>query len=200
MPTNTNSGKSYSVVSYPKAGYHGHRYADGRLVAVKGPHTAAEGGGGGAPAPGPSTAADMYGGPPPIDPEVEQRRIATQQSLQLGDAYDAYSKANLANTYGIGDVSNPYSKAKLLEQSYKNRQGSTRNSYAEQGQLYAGSLQKQIGEDARQNSIDYDALQRGYNSSLANIEKGRIDRYSNAGQVLDSATMNSILQALQNLR
>lgn len=191
---------AYQVVSYPKAGYHGHRYPDGRLVAVKGPHKASEGGGGGAPAPAAAPAAEMYGGPPPIDPEIEQRRIASQQSLQLGDAYDAYSKANLANTYGIGDTSNPYSKAKLLEASYKNRQGSTLNSYAEQGQLYSGALQKQIGEDARQNSIDYDSLQRGYYSALANIEKGRIDRYSQSGQVLDQATMASLLQSLQNLR
>lgn len=189
--------RNYTVASHPgKPGYHRHVYPDGHWKAVKGStHSLAEEGGGGGSAPAP----DPYTAPPP-DPELLQRQIAGQQSLQIGDAWDTYQKGVLSNTYGIGDTSNPYSRAKLLEDSYRKRQGSTLNNYASQGQLYSGALNKQMDEDQFQHNIDNNNMQRSYYDSLANIEKGRIDRYASTGQALDQAQLNSILQALQGLR
>lgn len=198
MPVNAKTGQSYSIRPHPsKSGYHQHVYAGGRVVSVRGPHTAAEDGGGGGAQ---GAAADPYTAPAPPDPQLEQQRIATQQSLQIGDAWDQYSRTRLSNTYGIGDTSNPYSRAKLLEDSFRRKQGSTLGNYASQGQLYSGALNVAQNDDQRQFSIDKDQMERSYYDSLANIEKGRLDRYSSAGMAMDQGTLNSILEALQRMR
>ena len=136
---------------------------------------------------------------PPVDPEVETRKALARQTLALGEISDTYQRTQLSNQYGIGDTTNPYSRAKLLEESYKGSRASTTNSYARQGQLYSGALQTaQQGVTSKYNK-DNDAMQRAYQDSRNKIAQGRLDRYASSGQTIDDATYKSIQSNLQGL-
>lgn len=116
-------------------------------------------------------------------------------ALPLDPAYD--SKVNALNTafdntnlslnqqdfatrqaYGLDPqfadpTQNPYTKAALLQASYlKANHGST-NSYASQGQLYAGSLSNALDTNRSSYGAGYDELNRAYLGDLGNIQGQR---------------------------
>ena len=83
------------------------------------------------------------------------------------------------------DPTDPYSKANLLTQSYKEGQTSNRNQYAGRGQLYAGSL-----------NAAQDRGTKGYNIGSNNLQNAFIDFIAgNQGQMNQAgATYNTTVQ------
>ena len=77
------------------------------------------------------------------------------------------------------DPNNPYSKANLLTQSYKEGQTANRNSFAGRGQLYAGSLNAAQGRATQ-----------GYNIGSNNLQNSFIDFIANNQQALGNAANN----------
>lgn len=140
-----------------------------------------------------------YPGYPPPDPELEARKALAKQTIALGEISDTYLRSQLQNQYGIGDTSNPYSRAKLLEKSYRDSQAGNINSYARMGQLYSGALQKAQMETTSKYNQNYDAMQRDYSNAQNKITQGRLARYANAGQPIDDATYQSLRRSLQGL-
>jgi hypothetical protein len=149
-----------------------------------------------APPPAPP-APDPGPGGPPVDPYLEARKAAAQRTLQIGHAQDQYQFGRIENQFGFGsDMSNPYSQAKLLEESYKrSRQGSV-TSYAAQGQLYSGALQRKTEDDYRNYNIGVDQARRSYEGAKGDVLRGATERYSGVLGDIDEATFQSLLKAL----
>jgi hypothetical protein len=134
---------------------------------------------------------------PPVDPQAEAYKVSAQRNAALGDADAGYQTARIENQYGLGsDRSNPYSDAKLLEDSYLRDQRGTTNSYAAQGQLYSGAYKRMKGENERQYSIGYDRLARSYQDAKYGVTRGQLQSYADFGSGVDDERFRSILRGL----
>lgn len=135
--------------------------------------------------------------PPPLDPAFQAQQAAANLNIQFGNAWDQYQTGQIENQYGLGlDTSNPYSRAKLLEESYTRSRRGTTNSLAAQGQLYSGAMQTAQDENLRNYSIGKDTLSRERQAALDAILKGNLDRYGQVGANIDDQTLQSLLAAL----
>jgi len=191
---------AYRTVKVP--GGTRHIWPNGRNVFIKAPTARINSPRADAPgAPGATGAAGVsydIGGTP-IDYAAENQKAVSRQQLALGAASDTYDRSQLSNEYGFGDTSNPYSRAMMLEASYKKNQGSNTNSYAKQGQLYSGALQTAQNAATGSYNQSYDTLRRDYAKGQNAISQRALSRYSNAGTVMDDATYNSIQRGLTGL-
>ena len=139
--------------------------------------------------------------PVPIDPEVEAERIAASRGLGVAQLNYGYGQGALAqdtgyNATGRRDYSNPYSRASLLEESYKRSKRDTTGSYAGQGQLYSGALRVAQGENARNYSIGSDQLQRGAAGGYQGLRTDLLNTASSYGTALPADKWNEILRAM----
>lgn len=133
----------------------------------------------------------------PLDPAVENARVVGNRNVALSNAYGTYQLGELENVYGLGnDTSNPYSKAKLLEDSYNRSRRGSLNSYAEVGQLHSGAYGRAQGENQRNYLMGYDQLSRSYTGAKQNIGLAGLQTYANAGTSIDQATFDAALRAL----
>lgn len=146
-----------------------------------------------APAWQPQAAPAPVTGPPP-DPTFIAQQNAANRGLALGSAWDQYSLGQIENDYGLGsDVSNPYSRAKLLEDSYHNQQRGTLNSATN---LYSGAMQDRQDTNARNYAIGYDQLRRQYQGQKAGVLRGAVDRYSSTLGNVSQQDLDSLLRQL----
>jgi hypothetical protein len=130
----------------------------------------------------------------PLDPAAEAARVAGQRNLGISEADAVYDTGQIENEYGLGlDKSNPYSRARLLEESYKRSQRGTLNSAG--NQLYSGAYQRMQGENTRNYSMGYDQLSRDYGNQLRNVQRGRLQSYANYGTGMDQAEWERLLRA-----
>lgn len=149
------------------------------------------------PAPGAPAPPDPGPGGPPVDPYLEARKVAAQRTLQIGAAQDTYQLGRIENMYGFGsDMSNPYSQAKLLEDTYKRTKRGSETSYAAQGQLYSGALQRKLEDDYRNYNVQTDQARRAYQDAKGEVQRGQVDRYSGILGDIDEQTYQSLLRAL----
>ena len=132
---------------------------------------------------------------PPIDPAFEAYRAAAGRNVSLSDAEAKYQQGALSNEYGIGDSSNPYSKAALLQESYNRSKLGTQNSVGG-NQIFSGSYQNAQGENDRNYSIGSDALKRAYGQASHGIQYGQAQTYANNALGVDSEKFNALLRAL----
>ena len=77
----------------------------------------------------------------PPDPQYISDMAGVNRDYNFGSAQLAQQGGLLNYETGIGDASNPYSRAALLQKSYETNQRGSTNSYAASGQLYSGALQ-----------------------------------------------------------
>lgn len=134
---------------------------------------------------------------PPIDPNYDAYRVSSGRNLALANADATYAGAQIENQYGLGsDTSNPYSRAKLLEETYKRSQRGTLNNYAAQGQLYSGAYGRMQGENKRNYSMGYDELARSYQDAKRTNTRNQLGAYADYGVGVDDAQFNSLLRAL----
>jgi hypothetical protein len=134
---------------------------------------------------------------PPIDPMYEAYKVSAQRNTALADADAAYQTARIENQYGLGaDRSNPYSDAKLLEDSYLRSQRGTTNSYAAQRQLYSGAYKRMQDENKHQYNVGYDRLAREYQDAKYGVVRGQLGSYVQYGAGVDDERFRSILRGL----
>jgi hypothetical protein len=142
---------------------------------------------------------------PPVDPYLERAKAQAANAMRLGDAWDTYSTGVTQADYGFNaqggiDQSTPYSRAKLLEDSYKRGQRANTDTYAGMGQLYSGAYGVEQNYGARNYDIGIDQLKKGLGSALDTTLKGRLDRYSTYGADLDQQSLESLIAALSKGR
>jgi hypothetical protein len=134
---------------------------------------------------------------PPVDPDYEAYRVSANRNVALADADAGYQNARIENQYGLGsDRSNPWSDAKMLEDSYLRDQRGTTNSYASQGQLNSGAYQRMQGENKRSYSIGYDRLARDYQDAKYGVARDQLQTWADSGVGIDQAKFESILRSL----
>lgn len=135
---------------------------------------------------------------PPIDPEFEAYKVGANRNVALADADATYQLGRIDNQYGLGaDQSNPYSQAKLLEESYKRSTRGTENSYASMGQRNSGAYRRMQGENARNYSIGFDQLSRGYQDARYGVVRGQLGSYAENSTGVDQASFEALLRALR---
>lgn len=134
---------------------------------------------------------------PPADPYLDAQKAAADRNLKFGDAADAYQKTQIENRYGFGtDTSNPYSVAKLLQDSYQKSQKATSLGMAAQGQLYSGALQSKLEQGTRDYNIDFDRQKRSYQDQLYELLLGKAQRYGSTIADISNEQRDSLLRAL----
>lgn len=135
---------------------------------------------------------------PGIDPNLEASKVAAGRNVAFADADAGYQNARIENEYGLGsDISNPFSQAKLYEESYKRGQRGTQNSYAAQGQLNSGAYGRAQGENDRNYLMGYDKISRGYSDALANVTRNQLQTYNSNAMGVDQSQYDAILRALR---
>lgn len=137
----------------------------------------------------------------PLDPAVASAQVAANRNVAVGDLYGTWQQGNLDQDYGFGagGAANPYSRAALLQESFRRSQRGTTNSYASQGQLYSGAYNRMQNENQRNYDIGYDQRRRDYDRQSGDIGFGRLENYANAGTGVDETKFNALLRALGGL-
>ena len=128
--------------------------------------------------------------PTPYSGAYDSQVASLGSSLQHTQTDLAGQNLALQQQYGFGaDQSNPFSVARQLERQYGQRKAGTQNSYAAQGQLYAGSLSDAKGADRYDYEQSQDSALRDYQAKLAGLssqgvqaqdqyEQGSADAYA----------------------
>lgn len=155
----------------------------------------------GSGAPGAPPAGPAQIGPPPPDYaqiayETEQRR-----GVQYADAQATYDRGRINRDYGFTssgavDPNNPYSRAALMERSFKEGQRGDTNSYASQGQLYSGALQNQRNSRAFGYLSDRNSLRNEYSDALNQTGLNQLGAYTSAGSAVSQSQIDALLRAL----
>lgn len=140
------------------------------------------------------------GGPPP-DPQLIAAQAATQRGVGLADAQATYDTGRINRDFGYNaqgavDPSNPYSRAALLDRSFKQGNTGDTNSYAAQGQLYSGARQNQANARTFGYLSDSNSLKNQYTDALGQTTLNQANAYSNAGSALTPEILASIKRAL----
>ena len=142
--------------------------------------------------------ADPGVAPQPLDPGFMQQQASAQRNLQVSQLGGLYQGAQINNEYGFGsDKSNPYSQAKLLEESYKRSKLGTTNNYASAGQRHSTAYDRMQGENARNYSIGVDRGTRDMNNALAQNQLGQLQAGADYGIGLTDADFSSLLNAFK---
>jgi hypothetical protein len=143
----------------------------GRLGQARGLSTAQSGPGGSAGAAAPANVA-----PTPWNLKAEQIVSGAQKSYLNSSANFDLSEQQAKQDFGLDPgfndyQSNPYSRAALLEQSYKTANRGTMNSAGLQ--LYSGSTTNRLGANRATYSANRDQLAKTYRDALGEISAGR---------------------------
>lgn len=137
-------------------------------------------------------------GGPPIDPQYEAYKLSSGRNLAIGNADATYQRGQLEQSYGYGasGAANPYSRAALLEESFKRSKLGTTNSYASSGQLYSGAYGRMQGENERQYSIGADQNRREYDQAVYGVNRGQAQNAANYGVGMDDEKFKALLRSL----
>jgi hypothetical protein len=134
----------------------------------------------------------------PLDWQEQAYGISANRNLALGNLDAAYQRGTLEQEYGYGQsgAANPYSRAALLEESYKRNKLGTTNSMAGAGQLYSGAYGRAQGENQRQYSIASDQNRRQYDQQVYGLNYGQAQNAANYGMGVDDEAFAALLRAL----
>lgn len=97
------------------------------------------------------------------------------------------------DTQGNIDPNNPFSRAALLKRSYDQSVKGNTNSYAAQGQLYAGSLQRAQNETRFGFEEGLHGLKTGFDDFIDSIAQGRLQ----AGRERDRGTSGTAAERVR---
>lgn len=157
------------------------------------------------PAPKPFVAPQAGPQALPVDPFYDAATGQAQRNLALTQQGLAYQRGQLGSTFGLGvsalgvvidDVSNPYSRAAALQESYDRSRQSNTTGMAARGQLYSGALQNAQNESAHQFDKDRDALIRQFMGAQQAIQQGELEAQNSYQGTMGQAASERIMRAL----
>lgn len=125
---------------------------------------------------------------PAPDPVLQQRQVSLNTAYQDALGRINYDEGRIKQEYGFDDLSNPFSRARLLQRSYQERQAGTKNSMAARGMLYSGARLNQERLDTRAYDQAYDGLRRNYDDQLQSI----LDRRLSARRARDDGNIDAL--------
>lgn len=101
-------------------------------------------------------------------------------------------QTNLISDYGFDSSADPFSKVNELKRNYLNQGHYIGNSLAAQGQLYSSARTKALASNDRKESVDYAALRKEYDRTLASLRQ----QILGAGTTRDQATAAALADAM----
>ena len=136
------------------------------------------------------------------DPSYLAAQDQGRRQVGHAGATATFQRGQLAADYGFAlagnlDASNPFSRAALLQDSYRRAQRGTRNSFASAGQLYSGAQQRGQGETTRQFDIGFDQLVKGYQGAQGQVTLSELAAYANAAGGVGSGAFQALLDKLK---
>lgn len=99
-------------------------------------------------------------------------------------------------SYGYNDSSNPFSQARMLQQSYETTRNQSLNSMARSGQLYSGALQNRRSLDRQNFNQADDALRRAYDSAIQDNNAGQMQAEQDRLDTVREAETSRLERAL----
>lgn len=138
--------------------------------------------------------------PTPWDPAYETSVAGANRTYGNALAGLAYQKQAAQQEYGLDQgfndyQTNPYSRAALLEQKFKQANRGTSTSYAARGQLYAGSSQNALSYNREGYGQERDSLEKTYRSALQGIGAEGLSAGDERNERIADATWERINQA-----
>ena len=118
------------------------------------------------------------------------------RDLNLANAGFAAEEANLRQSYGFDDPSDPFSRARQIQQNFERANRGTLNNYAGSGQLYAGSLSNARTIDRNNYERDHDAARKEYAAALQDLAMRRAQAQSDYDQGVLGAEADRLEYAL----
>lgn len=133
-----------------------------------------------------------------MDWQEQAYNVSAGRNLALSGADAAYQRGQLEQQFGYGDsgAANPYSRAALLEESFRRNKLGTTNSMASAGQLHSGAYGRAQNENSRQYSIASDENRRAYDQQIYGLNFGQAQNAANYGAGVDDAAFEALLRAL----
>lgn len=134
----------------------------------------------------------------PLDWQEEAYKLSANRQMALGNLDATYQRGVTDQEYGYGatGAANPYSRAALLEESFKRAKRGTTTSMASAGQLYSGAYGRAQGENDHQYSIASDRNRRDYDQSVYGINRGQAQNAAAYGLGVDDEAFAALLRAL----
>lgn len=136
--------------------------------------------------------------PMPWDANYDQTIGGINRNQTSDLAGLANEEAGIKQAYGFDDLSSPFSKLKLLEETFANSKRGDTNSMAAAGQLYSGALGDQKADTQHAQDVNYDTLRRGYDADLAGIAQRRVGINNTAADATTAADWDRTQTALAN--
>lgn len=138
----------------------------------------------------------------PYSAQADTSIAGLQQNYGDSMANSAYQEQQAKQAYGLepgynDPLTNPYSKAALLEQSYNNAQRSNTNNYAARGQLYSGSLTNAQNTASGGYLQNRAGLQQQQQDTLYGINQQRLAAQRALEQGSAQASAGALSDALQ---
>lgn len=155
----------------------------------------------GAPAPAPAAPASPAGKPSPWDAFFERRIARADQGVAEFEPEFLRQKQAIGQEYGLtadatgsitADPSNPFSRARLLKESFVNRQRGNATSAAARGQLYSGALQRSQNAAALDLAKGEDANQRAFQDAWSALQQRRVDVRRQADEEKENARFDKL--------
>lgn len=144
-------------------------------------------------------APDVNVGPNQLPPDatLDDQVRAYNNSLAQGQAQINNQITRVKGDYGYDDPSNPFNRAKMLQEAYQHQQTATTNNLASQGQLYSGYL----GSTRDVNTTNFnkaDAAQRQqYQDALSKLIQQRdVTLPGQANEKILAARNDALMRAI----
>jgi hypothetical protein len=123
----------------------------------------------------------------PLVPQADVAEAGAQRQAGYGYADLAQQEGQIKQEYGFDDPSNPFNRAKMLQQAYESRQRGTLTGMAAQGGLYSGALARAQNLNLSGYQQQEDALRRSYQGALQDVIRRRRDVGETARSTMESA-------------
>jgi len=113
--------------------------------------------------------------PMPWNAEYETTTGKLDRDYNYEQGNIAADELNTQRAYGFTDSSDPFSRARQLQENFQNANRGTLNNYAASGQLYAGSLNNARGIDRQNFEQGWDTSKKEYDSTLMSLQQRRLE-------------------------
>lgn len=132
----------------------------------------------------------------PWNAQYESTVSAAGRDYNLQNAQLANQEGQLSASYGFNDPSDPFSRARQLQEGFANANRGTTTNYADAGQLYSGSLTNAHDIDRQNFERAYDAEQKDYQAQLNELAFQRLGAQNDYQSALTDASAQSLEDAL----
>ena len=132
----------------------------------------------------------------PFNAAYDSKVSAINTGLQNTLAAYGNDENRIRQTFGFDDTTDPFSRARMLQRAYEQRQAGNTNSYAAAGQLYSGALNRQRANTLTDYQADENALRNQYTDLLNQLAQRRAQAGTDAQMDVADAGFDKLQASL----